>query len=182
MQTTERRTGGWRKGRRTVPVALLGILLAGALLLLGCQGSPQGGAPAPEEKPVEAVSQESEAAVEEPEGPKAPEVTVDEAKQAFEEKSALFLDARPPEVYAKGHLPGSLNLYSEEFEDYYPLLEDQIKSADRVIAYCDGGKCGRAPEIAGRLLELVDVPVFVFKEGHPGWTKAGLPTKTGPEP
>jgi len=182
MQTTERRTGGWRKGRRTVPVALLGILLAGALLLLGCQGSPQGGAPAPEEKPVEAVSEESEAAVEEPEGPKAPEVTVDEAKQAFEKKSALFLDARSPEVYAKGHFPGALNLFNEKFEDYYPLLEDQIKSAERVIAYCDGVECGRAPEIAGRLLELVDVPVFVFTEGYPAWTKAGLPTKTGPEP
>ena len=178
MQTTGKRTGAWRIGTSTVLVALSGILLAGALLLVGCQG----GAPAPEEKPIEAVSEETGATAEEPEWPKAPEVSVDEARQAFEEKSALFLDARPPEDYAKGHLPGAVVLFNEEFEEYYPSLEDQIKAADRVITYCDGIECGRAPEIAGRLLELVEVPVFCFTDGYPAWTKAGLPTKTGPEP
>lgn len=182
MQTTARRTGRRLDGMRTVLVALLGILLAGALLLLGCQGAPQEAAPAPVEQPVEAVSEESAPAAEESEGPKAPEISVEEARRAFEAKSALFLDARSPEDYAKGHLPGSLNLFNEKFEDEYPLLEDQIKAAARVITYCDGIECGRAPEIAGRLLELVDAPVVVFKEGYPGWTKAGLPTKTGPEP
>jgi len=182
MQTTGKRTGAWRIGTSTVLVALLGILLAGALLLLGCQGSPQGGAPAPGEEPAGVSSEETEATAEEPEWPKAPEVSVDEARQAFEEKSALFLDARPPEDYAKGHLPGAVVLFNEEFEEYYPNLEDQIKAAERVITYCDGIECGRAPEIAGRLLELVEVPVFCFTDGYPAWTKAGLPTKTGPEP
>lgn len=182
MQTTAKRRRRRLNGMRTVPVALLGILLAGALLLFGCQGAPQEAAPAPEVLPQEAATEERQASPEMPDWPKAPEVSVEEARQAFEEKSALFLDARSPEVYAEGHLPGSLNLFNEKFEDEYPLLEDQIKAAARVIAYCDGIECGRAPEIAGRLLELVDVPVVVFKEGYPAWTKAGLPTKTGPEP
>jgi len=182
MQTTARWTGRRRNGMKTMLVALLGILLAGALLLLGCQGAPQEAAPAPEVQPEEAATEETEATAEKPEWPKAPEVSVEEARQAFEEKSALFLDARSPEDYAKGHLPGSLVLFNEEFEEYYPDLEDQIKAADRVITYCDGIECGRAPEIAGRLLELVEVPVFCFTDGYPAWTKAGLPTKTGPEP
>ena len=182
MQRTERRTGRWRNETKRALVALLGVLLAGALLLLGCQGAPEGGTPAPEETPVEGVPEETEATAEEPEWPKAPEVNLDEARQAFEEKSALFLDARPPEDYAKGHLPGALVFFNEEFEEYYLLLEDQIKAADRVITYCDGIECGRAPEIAGRLLELVEVPVFCFTAGYPAWTEAGLPTKTGPEP
>ncbi|HEX8153969.1 MAG TPA: rhodanese-like domain-containing protein, partial [Thermoanaerobaculia bacterium] len=65
------------------------------------QGTPYTPAPsrAPQTQP--ALSSEGKASIK--------RVTIEEAKQMME-RGAVVIDVRPPDSYAQGHIPGSLNI------------------------------------------------------------------------
>jgi len=59
-------------------------------------------------------------------------VSLADAKQAFDQKQAVFLDVRPADSYAAGHIPGSLNI---------PLAElgtriNELDPNQWIITYC----------------------------------------------
>jgi 3-mercaptopyruvate sulfurtransferase SseA len=58
--------------------------------------------------------------------------TLAEAKQAFDQDQAIFLDVRPPVTYEAGHVAGSLNIPLEELETRLGELDPQ----QWIIPYC----------------------------------------------
>ena len=100
----------------------------------------------------------------------------------FNEGSALFLDARPFEQYAEGHVPGAINLpvHEEDGMDILFKLEDMLQSAPRLVVYCTGIGCGLSDILSKKLTE-VGIPkekIIVFEGGMDAWEQARYPVST----
>lgn len=85
----------------------------------------------------------------------------------------LVIDARTPEAFAKGHVPGAISLP-------YRRIDRESTSAipkDKVlVTYCDGVFCNASTKAAARLTALG----FRAKEmldGMAGWRKEGYPVE-----
>jgi 3-mercaptopyruvate sulfurtransferase SseA len=62
----------------------------------------------------------------------APRISLADAKKAFEEGTAIFIDTHPKATYDLGHIPGSINVTMQDFEAKF----DSIPKGKRIIAYC----------------------------------------------
>lgn len=89
----------------------------------------------------------------------------------------LVIDARLPEVYAAGHVPGALNLPHRTIDATTTagLPRDKV-----IVTYCDGAGCNASTKAAVKLSALG----FAVKEmpgGLDWWRRDGLPVATGSE-
>ena len=109
------------------------------------------------------------------------EIKPAEGKKRLDKGGSLFLDVRPNLNYQVGHIPGSLSLPMEKFDEVFPRLEAQLRNSMDVIVYCAGYGCDASHQIARRLKEK-GVPAVILEEGWPAWTEAGYPIKEGTEP
>lgn len=110
------------------------------------------------------------------------EVGLDFTRRFHEARAAVFVDARSAEEYAEGHIAGATSL---PFDDVYkhPELAKQFdEHGVPIIVYCGGGDCDLARTLAYALIEAGHKRVLVFREGYPGWEKAGLATAKGEKP
>lgn len=107
-------------------------------------------------------------------------IPLEEARLLFIEKRAVFLDARPPKHYEKGHLAGARNLPLEAVETRaFEILTDVPQDAT-LITYCDGKNCVLAKRLAATLREMGFQNIRVLANGWSRWVKKGLPTESGP--
>lgn len=107
-------------------------------------------------------------------------LTLEEARRLFIEKEAVFLDARSPKYYEKGHLAGARSLPLETVETTaFEVLADVPQDAV-LITYCDGKNCILAKRLAATLREMGFQNIRVLANGWTRWVKMGLPTEKGP--
>ena len=113
----------------------------------------------------------------------APAATVDlsQFRNAVTNKSALILDARPAVFFARGHVPGALNLSRDDFSHDYRRLDRMLKAAqgEPIIVYCSGGECHDSRLVANALLSLGFSDVSVYTGGWEEWSEAHLAEATG---
>jgi rhodanese-related sulfurtransferase len=100
-------------------------------------------------------------------------VAVAQAK-VLHARGALFLDARPHDFWKMNRIPGALSLPEDEFDRYFPPLEDTIRRAKAVVVYCSGFGCEASHVVARRLREN-GVAAGILDEGIPAWEDARLP-------
>src|SRR5258708_28363470 len=75
-------------------------------------------------------------------------------KNRFDHQNAVFLDAREPEKYQEGHIPGALNFSAMEMDKFAPLVMPQLTDKKQeIIAYCNGGDCTLSLELAKTLVD-----------------------------
>jgi rhodanese-related sulfurtransferase len=86
---------------------------------------------------------------------------------------ATPLDARRPEDFATGHLPGALNLPVEEFDLYFPRIQPRLDRATPLVVYCGGGECTLSHELA-QALRPMGFRVKILRGGLEAWKAAGL--------
>jgi 3-mercaptopyruvate sulfurtransferase SseA len=65
-------------------------------------------------------------------GQEAPRISLEEAKKAFDEKSATFIDTHVKAAYDAGHIPGAINITVQDLEAKF----NTIPKGKRIIAYC----------------------------------------------
>lgn len=109
----------------------------------------------------------------------------EEAKKLWDEKEALFCDARAKAEYDQGHIPGAIPLPMAEFDKYYALYKDRIKHAKYLVTYCHGVNCQMSNKVAQHLVEDKDkkfTNVGSFFGGWPMWQQHNMPIETGGEP
>ena len=108
-------------------------------------------------------------------------ITVAEAYDHFLNRTADFIDARPAEEFAEGHIPGALNLSLSMTKDA-ARVQDVLLWLDTsrpIIVYCRGGLCSEAKDV-GRLLSGANFThILIFADGFPGWKDAGYSVDTG---
>lgn len=111
-----------------------------------------------------------------------PRLSLIGAKARFDKKSAAFVDARSPEEYEKGHIPGAYSLHAEEFETFAPQVLPFLRPDQEIIAYCSGTSCELSLHLAEKLQAAGYTNVKVFFGGFPEWEKAGYPVTKGAQP
>jgi rhodanese-related sulfurtransferase len=107
-------------------------------------------------------------------------ISLDEARALFLTEGAVFIDARPEEVFRAGHIKGALNLPPDEIGETLPDFMTQIPHDSLIIAYCDGEHCSLSEDAAFFLASMGYTHVQVMKNGWTVWQGANMPTETGP--
>ena len=108
-------------------------------------------------------------------------IPFDEAKDKFFSGGALFLDARTPELYEKGHIQGARSLPIGEFDQLADKVFMDFPEATLFVTYCDGGNCVLSAELALRLKEIGYENVRVLHNGWSLWKSHQLPFMGGDE-
>lgn len=106
-------------------------------------------------------------------------VSLDRARELFEQEAVLFVDARPASQYADGHIQGALNIPWQEVDRYFMEAADRLDGAGAIVTYCDGESCDLSHELALFLKDMGFENVRVLVNGWTVWKQAGLPTEEG---
>jgi rhodanese-related sulfurtransferase len=105
-------------------------------------------------------------------------IDLKDAGRLFDQDAVIFLDARPRDEYAQGHIRGALNLPWQEADRYFHEIVDNLKADQLIITYCDGETCDLSHELALFLKDMGFENVRVLVNGWTVWREAGLPTQT----
>jgi len=60
-----------------------------------------------------------------------PRITLEDAKKAYDDNSAIFIDARPAEAYRDDHVKGAINIPLGSTTDFSTLPKGKT-----IIVYC----------------------------------------------
>jgi rhodanese-related sulfurtransferase len=107
-----------------------------------------------------------------------PIIKFEEARALFLTNGAVFVDARPAEVYHQGHIRGALNLPLDSLDEYLPDFSVQVPPDSLIITYCDGQSCHLSKEVALQLAAKGYSHVEVLVNGWSVWKDSGLPTES----
>lgn len=89
----------------------------------------------------------------------------------------ILVDTLPKSAYEKHHLPGAINIRSDDIVELAPkIIPDQ---SVEIVVYCASGPCMRSQRAAERLERLGYTNVRDYHEGRQDWIDAGLPVETG---
>ena len=106
-------------------------------------------------------------------------IFLEDAEQVFFLQKAVFLDARPRDLYEIGRIEGSLSLPTENFEEHFEEVLSGISLDALLITYCDGEGCGQSHELALALRGKGYHNVKVLISGWEGWQEEHLPVEKG---
>lgn len=106
-------------------------------------------------------------------------VSLEETKKIFDEKSALFIDARPAVNYKHGHIPGAINVPFNS-KDKEKLMAD-ISKDQSIIVYCYSERCNQARLLHASITKLGYTNSALFAGGIMEWTKAKYPVEKSEE-
>lgn len=81
-----------------------------------------------------------------------------------------FIDAREPELFKDGHIPGARNIPYEQVSKYTDSLKTLPKS-DLLVLYCEGNSCHQSHDLAEYLLANGWQRVTVYVGGWEEWQK-----------
>lgn len=96
--------------------------------------------------------------------------------------AAMVLDAREPDEYAAGHIPGALNVPYDTAGTDPAHLQALDPGGRPIIIYCGGGTCEVSMSLAETLIyQFARRKVLVYTGGWPDWVAAGLPVAKGTE-
>ena len=102
-------------------------------------------------------------------------ISLAEMKRAFDEGTAIILDARDAAEYQQGHIPGAINIPYDRIPEYFDVLQSQVPMDARVICYCRSLTCDFSDQLATELKVIGYKNVSVFSGGWEQWTTAGYP-------
>ncbi|KDM68366.1 metalloregulator ArsR/SmtB family transcription factor [Acidiphilium sp. JA12-A1] len=86
--------------------------------------------------------------------------------------SVTLLDVRPADEFARGHLPGALNIRLDQLDAALGSFTQNVP----VVAYCRGPYCVLSYE-AVAYLRARGIEAMRLEDGYPEWKAAGLPVK-----
>ncbi len=95
-----------------------------------------------------------------------------ELLRRMREGLVTVIDARPPEEYAAGHLPGALNVPLRELK----RRMRELPREQEIVAYCRGAYCVFSYEAVAELRRR-GFKALRLEEGYPEWKAAGLPVE-----
>jgi rhodanese-related sulfurtransferase len=105
-------------------------------------------------------------------------IPLEDAAALFAENAAVFLDARTPAEYDRGHIQGAVNLPWHDVNNYFETVIMTLDPEATVITYCDGETCSLSHDLALFLKNLGFTRVKVLVNGWTLWKEHRLPTNT----
>ncbi|MEW5807624.1 MAG: rhodanese-like domain-containing protein, partial [Acidobacteriota bacterium] len=115
--------------------------------------------------------------------PQEPEwIELELARKHFEEKDAIFIDAREVEEYQEGHIQDAVNVPYGWYWKEHPDLSTLLPEGRVIIIYCSGSDCEASVQLAFAMFERGYSNLKIFFGGWEDWVNAGLPVQEGPQP
>jgi len=106
-------------------------------------------------------------------------VLLADVRQLTVEKGGVLVDARNPELFAEGHLPGAISLPLADVDTSLSQFLQKVELNRPLLIYCNGYGCPDSYDLALRLVKSGYLDVRVFEGGYPEWRDAGLPLERG---
>lgn len=103
-------------------------------------------------------------------------------RERMNDPAAAIFDARPPEQYAAGHLPGARNVPVAEADRRLGEFAAWLKPATPILTYCGGADCDDALELAMKLRGYGFGDVTLYPGGYAEWTEYEGAVRTGDAP
>ena len=86
--------------------------------------------------------------------------------------AVLWIDARPEEEFARGHVPGAMLLNEDEWDVLLPALLTAWSPQRKLVVYCSRQSCDASHAVAERLRNEARLKnVFVLEGGWEEWEK-----------
>ncbi|NLI48431.1 MAG: rhodanese-like domain-containing protein [Acidobacteria bacterium] len=101
-----------------------------------------------------------------------PTVDLAEAFELYHSGGAVFVDARPSELFAQGRIPGAFNVPEKDSGDFLAQFTGMVAVDEPVVVYCDGDECLASVHVAEQLRARGYRNVSVFFGGWMAWTDA----------
>jgi rhodanese-related sulfurtransferase len=99
--------------------------------------------------------------------------------QIWQEKQALFVDARKAEEYQELHVQGAVNVPPETWAELPASELMKMDRARELVVYCSQESCDDALKLAKKLQAAGFSRVTAFTGGFRAWDEAGYPADTG---
>jgi rhodanese-related sulfurtransferase len=104
-------------------------------------------------------------------------VTLEEGKAALSSGQRLFVDARTPDEFAAGHVPGAVNIPAELLETGLDEAVSGLAKDKPMLLYCGDLSCPKSKELAEALKAMGFTDLSLMPEGFEGWKAGGGPVE-----
>lgn len=86
---------------------------------------------------------------------------------------AIWIDARPDDEFARGHVPGAISLNEDRWNELLPQFLEVWSPEKKIVVYCSAKSCNAAREVAERLRKEAQLPneIRVLEGGWEEWMK-----------
>jgi len=111
-----------------------------------------------------------------------PFLTLLQAVAKHADPSVIFVDARYPADYERGHISGAVLLPFEMFDDYWAGVEERLPRDREIVTYCEGSECELSLFLARLLRNKGYKNISIFFGGSQLWQERGMPMEKGPAP
>lgn len=105
------------------------------------------------------------------------DISLEEAQKLFFTQTAVFIDARSAEDYAKGHIQGALSLPWHEVDRNFLGVTQNLDVEAHIVTYCDGETCELSHDLALFLRDAGFLNTRVLVNGWTLWQQSGLPVE-----
>ena len=102
-----------------------------------------------------------------------------QVKDFFDQREAVFVDAREETAYGQGHITGAVSLPASAPGAGLGRFRQDVPLSAFVVVYCNGFGCHDSMTVGAILLKAGYRSVFVYEGGFPEWQTAGYPVETG---
>jgi rhodanese-related sulfurtransferase len=86
--------------------------------------------------------------------------------------NTVLIDARTPEEFAAGHLPGAVNISFELLGEFVERM-DALPRQAWLVCYCDGPPCDKGEMLARELFAKGFTGAAFYNDGLDDWKAAG---------
>ncbi|MCP5050536.1 MAG: rhodanese-like domain-containing protein [bacterium] len=101
--------------------------------------------------------------------------TLDSLKET---DTIVLFDARTPDRYQKGHIPGAVSLPIIKFAETYDSVSHLMEEGKTIVLYCIDIHCMDSSLLAKELHKKGHQEIFIFKGGMGEWRKSGYMVQT----
>ncbi len=107
-------------------------------------------------------------------------IAIDRAQMEHATSNAVFVDARDPEEFLCGTIPGSINIPFEYIPDEVDLgvyLDSCLGGVEKerpLVVFCSGEECDLSLHLARNLLDLGYAEPLIFFGGAREWEQSGF--------
>ncbi len=106
---------------------------------------------------------------------------LEQVRELFTAKSAIFVDAREASVFAAGHIAGARSLPLGDYAARIAAFKAEVPVEATLVIYCSGYGCHDSKNLAAKLSNVGYRSMLLYEGGLPEWKDAGLPV-TGERP
>jgi rhodanese-related sulfurtransferase/uncharacterized membrane protein YphA (DoxX/SURF4 family) len=117
------------------------------------------------------------------------QIVATDRAQLLHEQNTMFVDARSPDIFGEGHIPGARNFDFYNSNAAFGAFAAKYGRTTPMVVYCEGisgtrneDTCSTSRLLAEYLVQRGYSGVLLYEQGMAFWKKDGLPVETGSSP